>query len=62
MDEAVTIPPEFLPAGAAYKYEVPQIDASGNQTIAEDEFCAEDGEKDGVVAAQCNGDRASPKP
>jgi hypothetical protein len=34
----VTVPPEFLEPGASYKFEVLQIDVSGNQTIAEREF------------------------
>lgn len=34
----VTVPPEFLQAGATYKFEILQIDVSGNQTIAESEF------------------------
>jgi hypothetical protein len=38
----VTVPPEFLQAGATYKFEILQIDVSGNQTIAESEFETED--------------------
>jgi hypothetical protein len=38
----VTVPPEFLQPGASYKFEVLQIDVSGNQTIAEREFETED--------------------
>jgi hypothetical protein len=34
----VTVPPEFLEPGASYKFEVLQIDVSGNQTIAESSF------------------------
>jgi hypothetical protein len=34
----VTVPPEFLEPGASYKFEVLQIDVSGNQTIAESGF------------------------
>lgn len=34
----VTVPPEFLQPDASYKFEVLQIDVSGNQTIAESEF------------------------
>lgn len=34
----VTVPPEFLEAGADYKFEILQIDWSGNQTIVESEF------------------------
>jgi hypothetical protein len=34
----VKVPPEFLEPGASYKFEVLQIDVSGNQTIAESEF------------------------
>lgn len=34
----VKVPPEFLQSGAIYKFEVLQIDVSGNQTIAESEF------------------------
>ena len=34
----VTVPPEFLQPGASYKFEVLQIDVSGNQTIAESVF------------------------
>jgi hypothetical protein len=34
----VTVPPEFLQPDASYKFEVLQIDVSGNQTIAEREF------------------------
>ena len=40
--EEVTVPPEFLEPGAEYTFEVLQIDASGNQTIAEDSFETED--------------------
>jgi hypothetical protein len=35
---AVRVPPQFLEPGASYKFEVLQIDVSGNQTIAESEF------------------------
>jgi hypothetical protein len=34
----VKVPPEFLEPGASYKFEVLQIDVTGNQTIAESEF------------------------
>jgi hypothetical protein len=34
----VTVPAEFLEPGASYKFEVLQIDVSGNQTIAESSF------------------------
>jgi hypothetical protein len=37
-DTKVTVPPEFLQPNASYKFEVLQIDVSGNQTIAEREF------------------------
>lgn len=35
---SVTVPPEFMEAGAAYKYEVLAIEASGNRTISASEF------------------------
>ena len=35
---AVRVPPQFLQPGASYKFEVLQIDVSGNQTIAETVF------------------------
>ena len=35
---AVRVPLQFLQPGASYKFEVLQIDVSGNQTIAESEF------------------------
>ena len=35
---SVTVPPEFLEPGTAYKFEVLAIEASGNQTISEREF------------------------
>jgi hypothetical protein len=35
---AVRVPPQFLEPGASFKFEVLQIDVSGNQTIAESEF------------------------
>jgi hypothetical protein len=34
----VRVPLQFLQPGASYKFEVLQIDVSGNQTIAESEF------------------------
>jgi hypothetical protein len=34
----IKVPPEFFQASARYKFEVLQIDVSGNQTIAESEF------------------------
>jgi hypothetical protein len=37
-DTQVKVPPVFLQRNASYKFEVLQIDASGNQTIAESEF------------------------
>ena len=46
----VTIPPEFLQAEAAYKFELLQIDANGNQTIAEDEFCTD---ADTILTEDC---------
>ncbi len=35
---SVTVPPEFMASGTAYKFEVLAIEASGNQTISEREF------------------------
>jgi hypothetical protein len=35
---AVRVPPQFLQPGASYKFEVLQVDVSGNQTIAESVF------------------------
>jgi hypothetical protein len=35
---AARVPPQFLQPGASYKFEVLQIDVSGNQTIAESGF------------------------
>ncbi|MCZ6695606.1 MAG: hypothetical protein O7A63_03600 [Acidobacteria bacterium] len=35
---SVTVPPEFMQPGTAYKFEVLAIEASGNQTISEREF------------------------
>ena len=35
---SVTVPPEFMEPGTAYKFEVLAIEASGNQTISEHEF------------------------
>jgi hypothetical protein len=37
-DTQVKVPPEFLQPNALYKFEVLQIDVTGNQTIAESEF------------------------
>jgi len=34
----ITVPAEFMTPGSSYKFEVLQIDESGNQTIAEREF------------------------
>jgi hypothetical protein len=34
----VKVPPVFLQPNASYKFEVLQIDVTGNQTIAESEF------------------------
>ncbi len=35
---SVTVPPEFMQPGTAYKFEVLAIEASGNRTISEREF------------------------
>jgi hypothetical protein len=35
---SVTVPPEFMESGTAYKWEVLAIETSGNQTISESEF------------------------
>ena len=35
---SVTVPPEFMDAGTAYKYEVLAVEKSGNRTISEREF------------------------
>ncbi len=35
---SVTVPPEFMQAGTAYKYEVLAIESGGNRTISEREF------------------------
>jgi hypothetical protein len=39
---SVTVPPEFMEPGTAYKFEVLAIEASGNQTISEREFETEE--------------------
>ena len=41
-DTTVTVPPEFLQADTAYKFEVLAKEASGNQTISEREFATAD--------------------
>jgi hypothetical protein len=38
-DRRVHVPPEFIALSDEFKYEVLAIEASGNQTITEDEFC-----------------------
>ena len=38
-DRSVHVPPEFIALSDEFKYEVLAIEASGNQTITEDEFC-----------------------
>ena len=35
---SITVPPEFMMSGTAYKYEVLAVEGSGNQTISEAEF------------------------
>ena len=37
---SVTVPPEFIPSGQEYQYEVLVVEASGNQTITEAEATA----------------------
>ena len=37
---SVTVPPEFIPSGQDYQFEVLAIEASGNQTITEEEATA----------------------
>ena len=39
---SVTVPPEFMEPGTAYKFEVLAIEASGNQTISERDFETEE--------------------
>ena len=43
---SVTVPPEFMEPGTAYKFEVLAIEASGNQTISEREFETESEDDD----------------
>jgi hypothetical protein len=40
--DSVTVPPEFMDPGTAYKFEVLAVEKSGNQTIAEREFETEE--------------------
>jgi hypothetical protein len=46
---SMTVPPEFLDPGTAYKFEVLAIEASGNQTISERDF--QTAEAAGAIAA-----------
>jgi hypothetical protein len=39
---SVTVPPEFIELGDEFQYEVLAIEANGNQTITEEEFCLDD--------------------